>query len=202
MKFPLLKKRIISAIIISVFTSTSSKVIKILFVLLFLVSNVANADIVKEIVKKYKLDPEKNPKDQCVLMDKLYIMFQSRGRFNKGGEEIRKNTNIPYFKTICDAYGDCSINNEVFTKSFDEYYKGNISDGMVLFFDKAGNKIGYFSGLTDSFGYEDMDYQKEKSYSLQKGSKKNLDYVEAMDPNINLSIKGCYITYLRNLKTN
>lgn len=48
----------------------------IIFVLLFTFE--AKADLVDELIKKHKLDPKNNPKDQCELMFKIQKIIQSK----------------------------------------------------------------------------------------------------------------------------
>ncbi len=73
----------------------SQKIAKISFFLLliFLLSLSSfkdiKADLVDDLIKKHKLDPKNNPKDQCWLMDMLQREISKNGTRN--GTEISKN---------------------------------------------------------------------------------------------------------------
>ena len=160
------------------------------------------SELVNKIIKKYKLDPKNNPKDQCILVDAISAFFElvesseeEKQHFNEV-IKAQKEMGISAIKKSCNKNDDCSINNDVVMKKF-----GMVQDEAVkLFFDKYGNPIGYFYdviGNESSIEYKTEMYSREYFYSInEQYGQTLLDYVNKNHSSIDLITKGCYITYL------
>lgn len=106
----------------------SSVIVIILTTLCILVSFEAKADLVEDLIKKHKLDPKNNPKDQCELMN-----------------ELSKKTSV--------ANGGVCTNNHAFC--CDKY--NNICEASVITygFDYDEQKFGYATPTYYSTSYAD-----------------------------------------------
>ena len=153
-----------------------------------------NSDQVEKEIEKIKKDTDTS---------KISVSCNTCSKENYG-------CNGSFIYGVSDMFPNsaCPINNEIFTKRF-AAYSGVISpdittpgdvtsfDYMVtLMFDKSNNGIGYIYSSEDV--EESIDYNKERFYSLQKSSKRNLHIVDKNNPNVDLITKGCYITYISN----
>ena len=158
------------------------------------------SELVNKIIKKYKLDPKSNAKDQCILIDTISAFFElaesseeEKKHFNEV-IKVQKEMGISSIKELCNKKGDCSINNDIVMKIFDV----RNDPPMTLFFDKSGNPIGYFYnmiGNEDSIEYQTEMYGREYLYFLNKDI---LNFTDKINSNIDLITKGCYITYISN----
>ena len=135
----------------------------IIFVLLFTFE--AKADLVDELIKKHKLDPKNNPKDQCWLMHQLELetIFKTikdykSSFFGKSLGEISK----------CEASGVCSTSIEVYELD-QKKGKWHLSDSYSMIYrDEDGEKIGI--SITSN---EDLENNMDITYDYNKLTKKH-----------------------------
>ncbi len=110
---------------------------------LFIFNNNAKADLVDDLIKKHKLDPKNNPKDQCDLMYMLY---------NKTKFAFRN-------KDIGDVY--CDKSKEICRLQFGHvYFLKNFEVALptyqtLIYNDKTKNVLGvpYFNSESDEGVY-------------------------------------------------
>jgi hypothetical protein len=175
------------------------KLLLISILILFLNTNSAGADLLKEITESYHLNTKTNPQDQCKLMDILYsIVHESKSEVIKN---IKQKTDIKNINVFHNSSNLDIINNEIFIRYFNIYFNNLEVDQIALVFNKDKTPIGYFSALIDSFGYSQDDYS-HKIFYVQRESKDDLDISSIQNNKTNLIISGCNVLFFNKLNIN
>ena len=122
----------------------------------------ARADLVDDLIKKHKLDPKNNPKDQCDLMNELYKKTEfsfknSRVYCDKNKEICSLTTSIKYF--------------------YSDYEVTNSTERMLIYNNKTKNILGvlFFNAESD---YYDPNLLGEYFYKEVRGEGEILIDVE------------------------
>jgi len=160
--------------------------------------NSNEVSLIEKITKTYGLDPEKNSEDQCKIMDILYSITHEEDN-SLLLQDLRKKLDVGDFNVVHKSFDLDIINDEIFVRYFNTYYKNGLVDSAAIMFDSKKVPLGYFSALMDSFGYSKEDLNRKYFYTQRK-SKDDLDTFLEQSKQTNLIINGCYVAFTNNLQ--
>lgn len=162
--------------------------------------NVNQVKLIEKITKTYGLDPENSSEDQCKMMDILYSITHEEDN-SLLLQDLRKKLDASNFNVVRKSSNLDLINDEIFVRYFNTYYKNVLVDSVAIIFDSKQVPLGYFSALMDSFGYSKEDLNR-KYFFTQRKSKVDLDNFLKQSKQTNLAISGCYVVFTNHLKIN